>query len=229
MRRSMLRTAVSLPDRPARPAVRPRAGRVPARQRGCRASGGTPPRWSARRSTCRASCGVRGIDVVSSRGEGLVEGGGDVRRRRARPARPPPPTGAGSPRPRPAPRRGSASEAVVGQGQARPGRRAANRRSEVTAWSRSKSGGGVDGRSTPASGSRTPTASPAKRMPLAESCRARWCLAWPGESTVVRTRSGGDADAPRRRPARGCARPAWDRAVRRASRAAGRRRAPPSR
>ena len=57
-----------------------------------------------------------------------------------------------------------------------------------SAWSRSKSGGGVAGRSTPASGRRTPTASPANSSPLSESCSARWCLAWPGESTVVSVR-----------------------------------------
>ena len=81
-----------------------------------------------------------------------------------------------------------------GPGRCRVGRRSANRWSECSAWSRSKSGGGVAGRSTPASGSRTPTASPAKRMPLAESCSATWCLAWPGESTAISTRSGPDPD-----------------------------------
>ena len=50
--------------------------------------------------------------------------------------------------------------------------------------------GGVAGRRTPASGSRTPTASPANRIPLTESHSAMWCLACPGESMAVRTRSG---------------------------------------
>ncbi len=74
------------------------------------------------------------------------------------------------------------------------GRRAANLPSEVRAWSRSKSGGGVDGRSTPPSGSLTPTASPAKSTPLSESCSPTWCLACPGESTATRIRSGLDRD-----------------------------------
>src|SRR5665647_3489106 len=47
---------------------------------------------------------------------------------------------------------------------------------------------GVAGRSTPASGSFTPTASPANSTPLRESCRATWCLACPGESTAMSNR-----------------------------------------
>ena len=56
------------------------------------------------------------------------------------------------------------------------GRRAANLAIEVRAWSRSKSGGGVAGRRMPASGRRTPTASPTKSRPLTESCRAEVVL-----------------------------------------------------
>ena len=52
---------------------------------------------------------------------------------------------------------------VVGQGERRRPT-GSEPLSECRAWSRSKSGGGVDGRSTPASGSLTPTASPAKRI-----------------------------------------------------------------
>ena len=50
------------------------------------------------------------------------------------------------------------------------------------------------GRSTPPSGRRTPTASPAKRRPLAESRSPRWCLAWPGESIAAQPPAPAEVD-----------------------------------
>ena len=137
---------------------------------------------------------VRGVDVAEQRVEAGGQRVGDVLARRGRPVsavsahcRSVSSASARS-------ASGSVEQAVVGQGDARRAGGPRTCRNEVSAWSRSKSGGGVEGRSTPPSGSRTPTASPAKSTPLSESCRPTWCLACPGESTATRTRSGPTAD-----------------------------------
>ena len=119
--------------------------------------------------------------------ERRVQGGGDVLAPCGRPTRPRPPIDGGFRRPRPArPAGRRASRSGPG-----PDRSDADRRTAAASGgpgSRSKSGGGVDGRSTPASGSFTPTASPANSTPLRVSCSARWCLACPGESTATSDR-----------------------------------------
>ena len=68
------------------------------------------------------------------------------------------------------------------------GLRSAKRRRLATARSRSKSGGGVAGRSTPVEGSRTPTPVPGEQRPRSGSNTARWCLAWPGACSSSRRR-----------------------------------------
>ena len=68
-------------------------------------------------------------------------------------------------------------ESVVGKGQALSG---AGRRTAAASGGPGRGRSrvaGVEGRSTPASGSFTPTASPANSTPLSVSCSATWCLA----------------------------------------------------
>ena len=119
---------------------------------------------------------VHGVDARRARGRTRRPAPRRCRGPRATPPPRPLPTSAAPTRPRRASRAGRARGRSA-RGRRRSVERAANLCSEASARSRSKSGGGAAGRSTPASGSRTPTASPANRIPLVLSCTARWCLA----------------------------------------------------
>lgn len=107
--------------------------------------------------------------TVEVGGERLGQGGGDVL------AVAPGPLGhVGPPAQRPVGLvediEGVGEETVVGEGEA--GRPAlAEPLQGAEGLVEVEVGGGVDGRSTPASGSLTPTASPTKSTPLSESCR----------------------------------------------------------
>ncbi len=85
-------------------------------------------------------------------------------------------------------RRSSASASRSAGGEMGPkwvstrwaGERAAKARRLWIARSRSKSGGGVAGRSTLVLGSSTPTPSPANSVPASGSNTPMWWRAWPG-------------------------------------------------
>ena len=122
---------------------------------------------------------VRRVDVPQRRVEAGRERFGDVgpfaegRLGRLGPLR------AGSPRPRPGARRAPRA-ARSGPGRWPDGRRAANFRSELSARSRSKSGGGVAGRSTPPSGSFDPDGVAGEEDPALRVVEAHVVLGVPG-------------------------------------------------
>ncbi len=184
-----------LTGRPCRASRRPRsrleAGRQPASRPSSQRRNPAALEWTP--FMMSELLLVRGVDVAQQRIEPRRQCSRRCRLPRGRPSPPSRPTAAASRPPRPAaPRAARAGRSAPARCPTGAGRRTWP--VTTSAWSRSKSGGGVAGRSTPPSGSLTPTASPAKSTPLNESCRPTWCLACPGESTATRLRPGPDLD-----------------------------------